>query len=81
MTDEQEAARLTELQWSCMGWSEMAERIVDLEELTGILAYCMSEDRDCDLCALNGADMPAPRISACDALPGMLREMGLEVVE
>ena len=50
-----------------------------LRELVLILAYCMSDGRDCDRCALNGADMPKPRISACDELPDMLRELGIEV--
>ena len=52
-----------------------------LRELVRILAYCMSEDRDCDRCALNGADMPTPRISACDSLPDLMRELGVEVDE
>lgn len=50
-----------------------------LRELVHILAYCMSEDRDCDRCVLNGADMPTPRISACDELPDRMRELGVEV--
>ena len=50
-----------------------------LRELVRILAYCMSEDRDCDKCVLNGADMPMPRISACDSLPDRIRELGIEV--
>ena len=59
------------------------ERIVtesaNLRELVHILAYCMSEDRDCDKCVLNGADMPMPHISACDSLPDRMRELGIEV--
>lgn len=51
----------------------------NLRELVRILAYCMSDGRDCDRCALNGADMPTPRISACDSLPEMLRDLGVEV--
>lgn len=50
-----------------------------LRELVRILAYCMSEDRDCDKCVLNDADMPTPRISACDSLPDRIRELGIEV--
>lgn len=49
-----------------------------LRELVRILAYCMSEDRDCDKCVLNGADMPTPRISACDSLPDRMRELEVE---
>lgn len=49
-----------------------------LRELVPILAYCMSEDRDCDRCALNGADMPTPRISACDSLSDIMRELGVD---
>ena len=50
-----------------------------LREMVRILAYCMSEDRNCDRCVFNGADMPTPRISACDSLPDRLRELGVEV--
>lgn len=50
-----------------------------LRELVHILAYCMSEDRDCDKCVLNGADMAMPHISACDSLPDRMRELGIEV--
>ena len=66
--------------------AERATRIAELQaenaklrELVRALAYCMCEDCDCDRCALNGADMPTPRISACDELPEMLRELGIEV--
>lgn len=55
------------------------ERCAKLRELVHILAYCMSEDRDCDRCVLNGADMPMPRISACDELLDRMRELGMEV--
>ena len=63
--------------------ADTAERLkaenAKLCELVRILAYCMSEDRDCDRCALNGADMPTPRISACDSLSDIMRELWVEV--
>lgn len=74
ISDAEESARLI-LHESRMLQAENAK----LLELVLILAYCMSDGRDCDRCALNGADMPTPRISACDELPEMLRELGVEV--
>lgn len=68
-------------------WHDVACKIADevdaenakLRELVHILAYCMSEDCDCDRCVLNEADMPTPRISACYSLPDRIRELGVEV--
>ena len=76
---EAENARLREqVADTCMQLGGAWVRCTELRELVRILAYCMSEDRDCDRCVLNGADMPTPRISACDSLPDRLREAGIE---
>lgn len=65
--------------WLCDKVASLESEVAKLKELTRILAYCMSENRNCDRCALNGASMPTPIISACDSLPEMLRKFGVEV--
>lgn len=71
-------SRYTDHKRACERLNDENEK---LRELVRILAYCMSEERDCDRCTLNGADMPTPIISACDSLPDLLRELGIEVAQ
>lgn len=50
-----------------------------LRELVRVMAYCMQYERDCDGCAMNGADGPITELAGCDGLRGYMRELGVEV--
>ncbi len=51
-----------------------------LRKLMRIMAYCMQDSKDCDKCALNGADteLEVDPLFACDDLYDKLRELGVE---
>lgn len=48
-----------------------------LRELVRVMAYCMQQDRDCDGCAVNGADGVVTAPSGCDWLRDRMRELGV----
>ena len=50
-----------------------------LRELVRIMSYCMHDGRECDQCAMNGADMnvEVDQLLACDGLYKRLMEMGI----
>lgn len=48
-----------------------------LRELVRVMAYCMQQGRDCDGCAVNGADGVVTAPSGCDTLRDRMREMGV----
>ena len=50
-----------------------------LMKLVRVMAYCMQHERDCDGCAMNGADGAITALSGCDGLLDRLRELGVEV--
>ena len=52
-----------------------------LRELVRVMAYCMQCERDCDGCAMNGADGTITALAGCDGLRDLMRELGIEVDE
>ena len=54
-----------------------------LRELIRIMYYCNLPQKDCDKCAMNGADMKVQisDIEFCDGLNELMRELGIEVHE
>ena len=50
--------------------TQQVELIDELRELVRIMAYCMHDGRECDHCAMNGADMSGEvdQLLACDEL-------------
>lgn len=57
------------------------EREATLRELVHCMAYCMQHERECDECAMNGADGTITALAGCDGLRDRLRELGIEVEE
>jgi len=59
--------------------TQQAELIDELRELVRIMAYCMHDGRECDKCAMNGADMNVEidQLLACDGLYKRLMETGI----
>ena len=59
--------------------TQQAELVDELRELVRIMAYCMHDGRECDHCAMNGADMNVEidQLLACDGLYKRLMEMGI----
>lgn len=50
-----------------------------LLKLVRVMTYCMQHERDCDGCAMNGADGTITALSGCDGLLDRLRELGVDV--
>jgi hypothetical protein len=59
--------------------SELQAENAKLKELVRVMAYCMQCERDCDGCAMNGADGPITELAGCDGLRDRMRELGVEV--
>lgn len=57
--------------------------VAKLRELVRILYYCGLPWKDCDKCAMNGADMHVEisEIEYCDGMYDRLHELGVEVDE
>jgi len=57
--------------------TQQAELIDELRELVHIMAYCMHDGRECDQCAMNGADMnvEVDQLLACDELYRRIMEV------
>lgn len=57
------------------------ERCAALRELVRILYYCVLPWKDCDKCAMNGAEMHVEisDIEFCDGMYDRMRELGVEV--
>lgn len=49
-----------------------------LRELVHTIFYCMQQERDCDGCAMNGAEGAITEHVGCDGLREVLRELGIE---
>lgn len=48
-----------------------------LRKLVNVMAFCMQQGRDCDGCAVNGADGVVTAPSGCDTLRDRMRELGV----
>ena len=59
--------------------SDLQAENAKLKELVRVMAYCMQCERDCDGCAMNGADGPITELAGCDGLRDRMRELGVEV--
>lgn len=64
------------------GIEYMSEENERLRKALRTLAYCVHPDKDCDKCAMNGADMHVtiPDWLFCDSLVELLEDTGIEVV-
>ena len=64
---------------ACMQLGGAWVRCTELRELVRVMAYCMQCERDCDGCAMNGADGTITALAGCDGLRDRMRELGVEV--
>ena len=64
---------------ACMQLGGAWVRCTELRELVRVMAYCMQCERDCDGCAMNGADGAVTELAGCDGLRDRMRELGIEV--
>ena len=62
---------------------ELEAENAKLRELVRIMYYCNLPWKNCDKCAMNGADMDLQisDIEFCDELNDLMRELGIEVDE
>ena len=58
---------------------EYCEWIGKAADLVRVLLYCMSDECDCDQCAVNGKEMPTFTVTSCDCLYERVRDFGIEV--
>lgn len=59
--------------------SDLEAENAKLRELVRVMAYCMQCKRECDECAMNGADGTITALAGCDELRDRMRELGVEV--
>ena len=77
---ERENAKLREqVGEACMQLGGAWVRCTELRELVRVMAYCMQCERDCDGCAMSGADGAVTEPAGCDGLRDRMRELGVEV--
>ena len=48
-----------------------------LRELVRVMAYCMQHERECDECAMNGAEGTITAPVGCDGLLDRMRDLGV----